>query len=93
MAYILRKRGRYYAGHSYCNVPGFGRSGYRFSWTADENRAHRFQDDEEGEAARRAAQTGAKIIPVPNTKAEIRQLARRCKGRLSWVRWTEEGRG
>lgn len=76
MAYLLKKHGRYYAGSSYSNVPGYGRNGNRCSWTTDETRAYRFQDDDT-QLEWLARQTRGKIIRVPSTKSELRSLGRR----------------
>lgn len=72
MAYILKKRDRYMTGHSYAT--GIG---YSYSWSPNINDARRFADDDPSPDGL-AQRTGAKIIPVENTKKELRDLGRRA---------------
>jgi hypothetical protein len=71
MAYVLTKRGKYMEGHGYAT--GLG---YRYSWTRDIGKARRFADDDSSTDAH-ASRTGARILHLPNTRKECKELYKR----------------
>ena len=72
MAYLLVKAGKFLEGHCY----GTG-VGYRFSWTHDESKARRFGDGEPADHFQQM--TGGKFVHRPNTRAELKAIAREQK--------------
>lgn len=72
MSVILKKRGKYLEGSSYCT--GFPE---RYHWTSDQAKARRFCDDEDHLYNRFARSTGAALVKVPSTRQELKQMYKR----------------
>jgi hypothetical protein len=70
MAYLLVKRGKFMTGHSYATGVG-----YSFTWAGDEHEARRFADNAPFLDFFTNI-TGAKRVPRPNNRRELRALAR-----------------
>jgi hypothetical protein len=72
MAVLLKKRGKFLQGASYCT--GFGNE---FTWTPDEQKARRFYAGQ-GALESFRQQTGAKEVPVADTRQELKEASRRA---------------
>lgn len=65
---MIKKRGVYLKGHSYCT--GFG---YQFSWTPDINQGRRFVD---ASVIGIAQLSKGEIIKVESTKKELKRIGK-----------------